>query len=246
MSCSEISTLTPLYLAKELGPEQTRDFARHLETCVGCSQSIKQQAARDAQLRDVILAEPLDTATLERGVLEGIRAQKPGRRWIAVGALAAAAVLLATISYQAVVSARMTSTLAAAARDHRTEIVDRQPRKWLTDTASLQALARKQGFASTVITADAPDGYHLAQGRLCFLNGQVFLHLVYTAGAANFSLFLRRPDKRFLFTTSATGAGNFVSQNAAGFEKQYVTAVVVTQQPGDIASRLAQSVSATL
>jgi hypothetical protein len=97
-----------------------------------------------------------------------------------------------------------------------------------------------------VITADAPDGYHLAQGRLCFLNGQVFLHLVYTAGAANFSLFLRRPGKRSLFATGATDAGSFVSQNAAGFEKHHVTAVVVTQQPGDIARRLAQSVAAML
>jgi hypothetical protein len=246
MSCSEISTLTPLYLAKELGPEQMRDFARHLESCAGCSQSIKQQAAHDAQLRDAILAEPLDTAALERGVMQGIRARNPGRRWLAVGALAAAAVLLAMISYQAMVSMHMKSTLAAAARDHRTEIVDRQPRKWITDTASLQTLARKQGFATNVITSDAPDGYHLAQGRLCFLNGQVFLHLVYTAGAANFSLFLRRPGKRFLFTPRATGTGNFLSQNTAGIEKQYVTAVVVTQQPGDIANRLAKSVAATL
>ncbi len=246
MSCSEISTLTPLYLAKELSPEQMRDFARHLESCAGCSQSIKQQAAHDAQLRYAILSEPLDTAALERGVMEGIRAQNPGRRWRAVGALAAAAVLLAMISYQAMVSMHMKSTLAAAARDHRTEIVDQQPRKWITDTASLETLARKQGFASNVISSDAPDGYHLAQGRLCFLNGQVFLHLVYTAGAANFSLFLRRPGKRSLFAADATGTGNFSSENAAGFEKQYVTAVVVTQQPGDIASRLAKSVAATL
>jgi len=94
---------------------------------------------------------------------------------------------------------------------------------------------------------EAPAGYDLAQGRLCFLNSQVFLHLVYMNGSGNFSLFLRRPLKpRFLSLRDTALARDFALEHTAGFQKPYLTALVVTEEPGDIARRVASSVAAAL
>ena len=247
MNCSEVSTLMPLWLTKELDPAQTRDFAVHVESCAGCLDNLARLQACDEQLRAAIRGESLDTASIEGRVREAMRATRPMRRWLPAAALIAASLLLAFAGWRGVLSARMNKTLAAAARDHLIEIVDRQPRKWITDVAALQSLVRKHGFESGTIAAYAPAGYHLAQGRLCFLNGQIFLHLVYVTGTGNFSLFLRRPGKMRLASVSDTArAGDFAREHTAGFQRNYLTAIVVTEEPADIARRLAESVAAAL
>jgi anti-sigma factor RsiW len=247
MNCSEVSTLTPLWLAKELDPGHTRDFALHVASCAACRENLAQLQACDEQLRAGIRAESLDTASIDGHVRAAMRVPGSVRPWLPAAALIAAALLLAIAGWQALLTAHMTKTLAAAARDHRIEIVDRQPRKWITDPASLQSLVRKQGFESSAVAAYAPAGYHLSQGRLCFLNGQIFLHLVYATDAGNFSLFLRRPGKTPLTSVSDTArAGDFAREHTAGFQKHYLTAVVVTEETGDIARRLADSVAAAL
>ena len=245
MSCSEVSTLTPLWLSNELDPAQTRDFALHLASCPACRQGVAELQACDERLRDGVRAESLDTTSIDAHVRHAIRAKKAARPWLPAAAPIAAALLLAMVGYQALLSAGMKNTLAAAAKDHHTELVDRQPRKWITDPAALQTLARKQGFDSSAVAA--PAGYHLAQGRLCFLNGQIFLHLVYMTGTGNFSLFLRRPSKTPLAALRDTAAArDFALEHTAGFQKHYLTAVVVTEEPGDIARTVAATVAAAL
>ena len=133
---------------------------------------------------------------------------------------------------------------AAAARDHRLEIMDRQPRKWLTDRASIEDLAGQQGLSGSVIAAMAPAGYRVGQGKLCRLDGRVFLHLVYTNGAANFSVFLQNTQEiagaRPIYTDKLG------TEHIAGFEIHGLTALIVTEQSGNAALRLARRATAVL
>jgi hypothetical protein len=106
------------------------------------------------------------------------------------------------------------------------EIVNRQPRKWVTDRASIEGLAQRQGLPASVVSAFVPAGYHLAQGKLCLLDGRVFLHLVYASESGSFSLFLRRPDDA---GTSVVHTETFAAEQVAGFQRNQLSALIVSE-----------------
>ena len=171
-------------------------FAAHVDSCPACACELGQQAAFDASLRTSILAENVDTTRIDRHIRRQIAPQTASHhtwRWLLAAAGVAALVTAAVVGIRAF-SSRPKPVYAAAAKDHRWEIVDGQPRKWLTDRASIEALAARQGVSDSAIAAMAPTGYRLVEGKLCRLDGRVFLHLVYANGLANFSVFLRQPD----------------------------------------------------
>jgi hypothetical protein len=122
----------------------------------------------DAQLREAIHSEPLDTTRLERA----IRAQTKRSywRWYAAAAAMAAAILL-TIAVR-----RVPAAFHEAARDHRLEVVEHRPRHW-------------QSNAPDGVTL-APAGYRLEHSKICRLEGKPVLHLVYTDGAREVSVYV--------------------------------------------------------
>jgi anti-sigma factor RsiW len=238
MNCSDISAMTPLYLAGELDSARKEAFVGHLRNCPACRRELEQQTAFDEMLRASILAEPVDSSSVDHRVRASIGAgRRTSRRWMSTAAGIAAAALLAALSYRMMVSSRTKPIYATAARDHRMEIVDGQPRKWFTDDASIQELAGQVGVAGSVIAAFVPAGYHLAQGKLCFLDGRVFLHLVYKDESGNFSLFLRRSDDS---SPAGIHTNNFAEEHVAGFQHDALSALIVTEQPGDSVLYLAK------
>ncbi|HEY3827040.1 MAG TPA: anti-sigma factor [Bryobacteraceae bacterium] len=242
MNCSEILKLAPLYLSGELGQKQTRAFSAHLQACAACQRELRQQAEFDELLRTGVLAERVDSSSVDRRIRTNIEAARlSSRRRIFAAAGIAAALLAGLVGYMGFISTRTKPVYAAAARDHRMEIVDKQPRKWLTDYASIRQLAAGAGLSGPPAADFVPVGYRLAQGRLCFLNGHIFLHLVYANDTGNFSLFLRRADGA-PSGVSAWGihTGTFAAEHVAGFQRGPLTALVVTEQPGDSARRLAR------
>jgi hypothetical protein len=129
MNCTDVSTLVPLHLTGEPDRPRARELQDHLRDCPSCNAELGQQAAFDALLRDSVLAEPINSAPLERRLQNFIarESQRIWRHWM----YAAAAV-------------------AAAARNHRYEIVDRQPRKWLADQVPIEDLAAaKEGSSAS-------------------------------------------------------------------------------------------------
>jgi hypothetical protein len=124
---------------------------------------------------------------------------------------------------------------ADAARDHRVEVVEHQRRTWLTDAAAIDALAVRQGLSAPAAEAIAPAGYRLERGKLCRLGGRVFLHLVYSNGAREFSLYLRdrAPSEAFPGISRAIAAGlNFDlgAEHVAQVPSARFTALVVTDE----------------
>jgi hypothetical protein len=112
----------------------------------------------------------------------------------------------------------------AAAQDHEHEIVRSEPRRWLTDLSAIEALAEKQGVPAAAIPALGNSGYRLERARLCFLNKQIFLHLVYTKDGEQFSVYLRPLTQEASFSDSVRG-----SEGLAYFQTKHVTAVFVSQ-----------------
>jgi anti-sigma factor RsiW len=238
MNCSDISKFAPLYLAGELDSAREQAFSAHLRSCPACKRELGQQTAFDEQLRNSVLAEPVDNSSIDQRVRAVISSEHRTRRtWMFAAAGLAAALILAIIGYRATVLSRTKPVYAAAARDHRMEIVDGQPRKWSTDYASIEKLAGREGLSGSVAAKFAPAGYRLAQGKLCLLDGRVFLHLVYKNDAGDFSLFLRRSDQASPFGIQTN---TFAAEHVAGFQHGTLRALIVTDQPGDAALRLAK------
>ncbi len=170
----------------------------------------------DQRVRASTLAEEVDTSRVAAAVRNRIR--KPRR--VAVLAIAAAA---ASIALAAFLWPQIPPVCAAAAQDHEREIVNGEPRQWLTALSAIDSLAEKQGVAADAIAALGTTGYRLERGRLCFLNKQIFLHLVYTKDGSQYSVYLRPRTDEASFTNSVRGTAGL-----AYFETSRVTAVFVS------------------
>jgi anti-sigma factor RsiW len=200
MNCKEIEELAPLYLSGELEEDRKVLFHTHLAECRSCAQRIEQQEAMDARLRKALCAGlPVGhlTVAIERSVRRQIARQR-SRRWM----LAAAVLIAAVLGYRVLWPERL---YADAALDHRQEVLEHQPRRWRTDPAEIEKLAARYQLRD--VTSLAPDGYRLEHAKMCGLDGKPALHLVYTNGVQEISLFVlsRTGRERGI---SATGVGN--------------------------------------
>jgi len=264
MNCGEVTYLTPLYITGELDARRSAEFDAHLKSCPACMAELERQARLDARLREVVFAEESNAIRVDRRVRELIAAEaatgplpqmrpRP-RRWVkpALG-IAAAVLLVIAAGYQTLLGTRVARVYADAAFDHYLEIVQHGPRPWLTDPAQIAALAEQQGIARSAVTALASRGYHLDRGKLCFLDGRIFLHLVFSDGAQEFSVYLRRRDARPLPGPAreiANGmplcTSDIKGEHVASVESSTLLAVVVTDKSSDAALNFARFASGVL
>lgn len=264
MTCGEIVRLAPRYITGELDARQAVEFDAHLKTCPACIRELERQARLDARLREVVLAEEVNAARVDHRVRELLAAEpggesvpkpRPGSRLWAAAAVgvAAAALILALMGYRMLAGAHVARVYADAAWDHRLEVVQQQPRAWLTDPAQIAALAEQQGIAPSAIQALTSGGHHLNRAKLCFLEHRVFLHLVFSDGRQEFSVFLRRRDENNLpgpVREIANGkplcTSDLQDEHVASLETAQLVALVVSDQSSDAALNFARFASAVL
>lgn len=255
MNCQERVALSPLYHSGELDARNAAAFAAHLRACAACAREIQTQSMFDARLREAVLAEETDTAALDRRVLESIIAGArepqpappmrafPRRWWAAATALAVALVLVAGgFGYRALLGQRTAPVYSDAAQDHQDEVVDHQPRKWHFDLPTIQALAARELVPQADVAVLASHGFRLERGKLCRLNGQIYLHLVYQDGKDELSVFLRQRNPAPLPgrpQTAANGRPLYTAhvgrEHVAAFDTDRLTAVVVSTQSNESA-----------
>jgi hypothetical protein len=205
----------------------------HLHVCLSCAHELRQQQELDARLRTAILDEPLATRDLDQRIRQHVMAGTPWR-WISAAAGVAAALVVGWILF-----ARSTPPVYAdAAEDHRREVIEQQARHWTFENTAMDAMARGQGVSPVGIHALETAGFRLQRLKLCRLNGSVYLHLVYSDGAQEFSLFLKHDDGES--AAEAADAGHHGAEHLAAFRTSGLTAVVVSDQSGDKALRLAE------
>ncbi len=177
----------------------------------------------DRHLRDAIIAEPVDTAELDTRIRlemarESDRTKIRRGKWIA--AISVAAMLAIAIGGYRVGANRSAAICNEAILDHRIEVAERSPRKWLNDPAAVGSLASARGLPAAPVNAIAPDGFQFEHGKLCRLGGQVFLHLVYTDGSKEVSVYLRKRE---------AGKSPVVNQTGVAIESAHgIVAIAVT------------------
>jgi anti-sigma factor RsiW len=207
MNCDDIARLAPLYVTGELDSPRAAEFDAHLKTCWSCMEELERQSRLDARLREVLLAEETNVTGVDRRVRELIASEgerkampglHPGRRGWALGLAAAAVLILAVVGYRVFLGNFTARVFADAARDHTIEVVEREARSWLSDPGAIASLAAQQGIAPAAIDELSTGVYRLHRGRLCFLDGRVFLHLVFSDGVREFSVYLRARGSKSL------------------------------------------------
>lgn len=235
MTCKDVAALSPLFFSGELDRAQAAEFQAHLEVCSSCARELRDQVALDASLRQVILDEHLDLEPLNQRIRQNLT-RRVAWRWISAAASIAAALVVASIVFRTpTVGAGI---LADAAEDHRREVVEQEARRWISGQRAMDATALGQGVSLSGIHAPESAGYRLERVKLCRLNGNIYLHLVYSDGAQEFSIFLRHREREPM--TAPASAGDRRNEHLAAFRTAALTAVVVTEQSGDAALRLAK------
>jgi len=240
MNCQEVQRLV-MYDSAGLDAVRASALRAHLETCSACREQLQQQRELDHRLRAVLLAETLDTSEIEHRVRENIRSNSPpitfSRTVLRFAAVAAAVLLAAVAAWRYWSPGQPVQICADAAHDHLREVVGKEPRRWVSERPAIDALADRMMISVSALSRFAAPGYHLERARVCRLDRQLFLHLVYSNGAREFSLFLR-PER------SGNGAGfyaaNFGQEHIASVLTNRTRAVIVSEESAQLAAKLAR------
>jgi anti-sigma factor RsiW len=241
MNCAEIATLSPLYLSGELDAERTAEVGAHLRICPACARDIEQQRDLDARVRGALLAELRSTGTLEPRIHRSIAVARAKRRVMAVGLVAAGMVLAAGFFFYRFVAPPVSALAMDAVRDHRREVIEKRVKKWRSDAREIDALAQRQSIPANTIQALARSGYRLDRARLCRLAGSLYMHLVYTDGTREMSVFLRPRQG----VGAPMLAQNLDAESVVAVESSGMTVVCVAEE-SQAAMKLARSVAAAL
>ena len=261
MNCSDIHELAPLYVCGELDAAHAADFDVHLKQCPSCLHEIEAQSRLDARLRQALLAEDVDVVRVNRRIRERmaqetvepsvVSVEPRGNRWLKAALGIAAAFVLAVAGYFSF-PGRFARVYADAAQDHQMEVVDHGPRHWTTDPTELAALEQRLGI-SLQVPEQLAGGYHLEHGKICRLDGQLYLHLVYTDGTSEFSLFLRpRDGERLTGRISGSSNGRLLrasdsgNEHLAAFATSQLIAVIAVDKPGGESVECARVASSSI
>ena len=258
MNCLKLENVVSLYLAGELDSERSAAVESHLRACPTCAAEIERQKDIDAYLCEGVLRPPVDSAPIERRVKQAIQSEARTfsrrfafRRWLGI---AASVVLFASVSalfYQRWILA--SPVYAAVAHDYSVEVLGQVHRVWLADHSQIAALASQQGISAAALEALAPSNYSLERAMLCPLNGSRYLHLVYTDGGHEMSIYLHPADATRLsgFALDSENGKYLHSVQIgdiwlAGFRSERYIAIVATDQSKYEALSVARSVARAL
>jgi anti-sigma factor RsiW len=217
--------------------EEHDAFAAHIAGCSACAARIAADRNLDATLRSAFGGFEPDAGRLEQALRWHISADRRRRHRAWAGAIAATVALLAG---GALAWSRWTSPpqwFSDAAFDHRTEVVDRQPRRWRSSDTELAGLAAANGLRLEQVTSLAATGYRLERAKICGIDGERMLHLVFFNGTRRYSVFVSpHPGPAVTVRSIRRGA-----EQMAGFETGRFRGLVVSDGSAAECAELARA-----
>ena len=237
MNCPYVDSVADAYLSGEI---ENAQWKTHIAGCAWCSSKLAEEAELDLLLKHALTEEPISTQPLEARIRRSINhygapMRPPIRvfRYSVAAMLIFAALSLATFGY-AKSRIDRTAICVDAADDHREEVIDKAPRKWKIDPQDLQTLSQKMTGDSGLAQRIALAGYQFSGARTCYLHGKRYMHLRYSNGSNEISVFLRHRDEhpswtaRLLdpFTSKRADTEIIDGLNIASEQKAQMTLVV--------------------
>jgi anti-sigma factor RsiW len=236
-NCDGIRMEAPLYLSGEMEAEDRAAFAAHIAKCSACAARIAEDRNLDATLRSALGGFAPDTRRLEQAVRRKISGDRRRRYWAWTGAIAATAALLAAVTLAWAHWSRPSQWYADAARDHRTEVIEGQPRRWRSSPVELARLAGQNRLELAQVNAMAAAGYRLERAKICGIGDQRMLHLVFSNGTRRYSVFVS-PHAGRLEPVRTVREG---AERVAGFETGRFRVLVVSDGSGQECAEIARA-----
>jgi anti-sigma factor RsiW len=242
MNCSYYEQVTDAYLCGDI---ETAEWRAHLERCPSCAAKLRSESDFDLVIKHAVNEERLQTRQLEAHVRAAIRQPSRWRspmllvmRYGVAAMVVFGALVITTFGY-AKGRIDRSAVCVDAVDDHQEEIVGKAPRKWRSDATEVAALSQKMTGDPTVPERIAPAGYHLIGARICLLHGKRYMHLDYSDGSKEISLFVRHHDSdmnvasRVLhwFEPKSTVADRIDTFAVASLEKHDLAVVLVSASP---------------
>jgi anti-sigma factor RsiW len=228
MNCRDIQEIAPLWLSGELEHAQIAEVLTHLENCAECARSLAEDTSLDARIRKAMGEEQPDSTRIVGIVRQRMDSQRRPR-WLLAGGVAAAVLVAIGFGMPHFVPQQPGKLFVDAARDHRLEVMEHQPRRWRSDPDEIGTMAGRFGFTSATPAALAPVGFRLVHAKTCGLEGRPALHLVYTDGAREISIYVRREtDALRRDALQQAGSAEIGSERIASAERAGYSALVVT------------------
>jgi anti-sigma factor RsiW len=243
MNCSYFEQVTDAYLSGEIeGPE----WRIHLNNCADCATKLRSESDFDLVLKQAVHADRLQTRQIEAHVRAAIR-HSP-RLWTLPTVLTLRNAIAATVVFATLVIASLgyakgridrSAICVDAADDHQEEIVGKAPRKWRSDVNEVAALSQRMAGDPSIPQRIAPAGYKLIGARVCLLHGKRYMHLDYSDGSNEISLFVRhQDDSKTLadrvvnwFESNAVSAERVESLTVGAIQKKDLALVLVSTSP---------------
>jgi anti-sigma factor RsiW len=253
MRCNEFDELASLFLSDELDPARRIEFERHLTGCADCALLFERQRRADELLRESLAAAPVAAAAVQARVREQMQAEPLWRRVFAVRGLrpilvSAAVALAIAIGFTARPGAHpLDYLLETAAADHVEDLTLKLAKPgWVAGERAIEPVAVQWVGDARSLGAFAADGYTLVKAKPCPLEGksEMWLHLIYTRGGRDVSLFVRNrkvsPASRGqLALASSLACSRVDGLEVVGLQRGDYGIVLVADVSRDEARRLA-------
>lgn len=234
MNCGEFEECLDEYLSGEMSGSRRLTFETHRDDCAQCRAMVESTVAADEQLRRAVGTDAPDTAVVLARVRQEIRQEASRRQWLRIAAgLALVAAGLA--GYRQLTSERSAGFVAAAAKDHRAEVVEGSKRRWRTAASEVAPLLAQYGLAAGAVDGLIPSGFRFEHAKQCGIDGERALHLVFSDGTRAVSVFVREQNAVPVSVQAAIG-----SEQVAGFRR----GVVVTTGAADLCAETARHLAA--
>jgi anti-sigma factor RsiW len=254
MRCHEFDELASPYLSDELEVSRRREVDAHLAGCAACASLLERQLRADELLRSSLAAVPVAAPAVQSRVRARMQAAPWWHRFLEVPgprvALASVALLIGiALLLRGGPEPEALELFQSAAADHVEDVVERIEKPgWTASSREAEELALRMVGDTRPLGALTNAGYLLARARLCALEGkaQPWLHLIYTRGGREISLFVRSrmvsagsPGQRAL-----TADLSFRREDAlevVGFQRGEFGMVLVADLSRSEARRIAQA-----
>lgn len=197
--CHGTEQLLEAYVDNELDAVVTQAIAEHLEVCAACNRKMEDIRAQNELVARAVKSGEVDNSAL-RASIEAATIAKHQQLfqlsmprvpvWATVAALT---VLIAFISIFYLLRPYASSLFKAAADNHITCIREAEAPDWARTQAEIIQVEESFLGRDRQAPMMTVDGYQVVRGRVCMLNGEKFLHLVYENDAGReASLFVGR------------------------------------------------------
>jgi anti-sigma factor RsiW len=220
----------------------------HLGLCSECASRWTEQDRYDALLREAGTAEEPEVSAVLAHVRKQMHATSrvPFKILATLAATAAVATALLLVATRAGLPQAAPALFLDAAGDHTDEVIKQEPREWVRGENNINQFVTRELAVTRIVPALAPEGYHIDRAKICQLQNQLYVHLVYSNGSQEISFYVRHNNPGQMpghvverVNGTPLYAGQADGLEVAGFQRSDLSVLLVGNIPAGEALRFA-------